>query len=183
MKAHATAYIINALRIFYYKIHFPQAFYASAINRYGITNTSNNTFDYIKFYNETNTIEDLYKYHSHAKYLSDNEVKVKNNIRIANIIWEMKLRGFKIAKPDFSSNAVNCVPNKKNDKEILMPLSSIAGVGEETAKNVEIAYKIYGEELFNKNRDELSEIKIEKDGKNIKAFNKKFLDAYFGEQV
>ena len=44
-QAHATAYIINALRIFYYKIYYPQAFYASAINRYGITNTSNNTIN------------------------------------------------------------------------------------------------------------------------------------------
>jgi len=56
MKAHATAYIINALRIMYYKIHYPQAFYAAAINRYGVTNTSNNTFDYIDFFNKVNTI-------------------------------------------------------------------------------------------------------------------------------
>lgn len=177
---HAVSYITNALRIFYYKIHYPQAFYASAINRYGVTNTSNNTFDYIKFFNETNTVEDLFRYHAYAKHQSDNEVKVKNNIRIANIIWEMKIRGFKISQPDFSSSATTCVPSKKDNSVILLPLSSIAGVGVETAKNVEMAYKTFGEKLFELTRSELEELKIEKDGKQIKAFNKKFLDGYFG---
>jgi len=181
MKAHATAYIINALRIMYYKIHYPQAFYAAAINRYGVTNTSNNTFDYIKFFNEVNTNEELYKFHAHCKHASDNEVKVKNNIRIGNIVYEMKLRGFEIVKPDFSSKATTCVPDKKNPNKILMPLNSIAGVGSETAKTVELAYKTYGDELFNKTQEELAELKVEKDGKLVKAFGKKFLEGYFGK--
>ena len=180
-KAHATAYIINALRIMYYKIHYPQAFYAAAINRYGVTNTSNNTFDYIKFFNEINTNEELYKFHAHCKHASDNEVKVKNNIRIGNIVYEMKLRGFEIVKPDFSSKATTCVPDKKNPNKILMPLNSIAGVGSETAKTVELAYKTYGDELFNKTQEELAELKVEKDGKLVKAFGKKFLEGYFGK--
>lgn len=181
MKAHATAYIINALRIMYYKIHYPQAFYAAAINRYGVTNTSNNTFDYIDFFNKVNTNEELYKFHAHCKHASDNEVKVKNNIRIANIVYEMKLRGFEIVKPDFSSKATTCVPDKKNPNKILMPLNSIAGVGSETAKTVELAYKTYGDELFNKTQEELAELKIEKDGRLIKAFGKKFLEGYFSK--
>jgi DNA polymerase III, alpha subunit len=179
--AHATAYIINALRIMYYKIHYPQAFYAAAINRYGVTNTSNNTFDYIKFFNEVNTNEELYKFHAHCKHASDNEVKVKNNIRIGNIVYEMKLRGFEIVKPDFSSKATTCVPDKKNPNKILMPLNSIAGVGSETAKTVELAYKTYGDELFNKTQEELAELKVEKDGKLVKAFGKKFLEGYFSK--
>lgn len=181
MKAHATAYIINALRIMYYKIHYPQAFYAAAINRYGVTNTSNNTFDYIKFFNEVNTNEKLYKFHAWCKHQSDNEVKVKNNIRIANIVYEMKLRGFEIVKPNFSSKATTCVPDKKNPNKILMPLNSIAGVGSETAKTVELAYKTYGDKLFGMTQEELTELKVEKDGKLIKAFGKKFLEGYFGK--
>ena len=66
--------------------------------------------------------------------------------------------------------------------KILMPLSSIAGVGIETAKLVELAYKKYSDVLFDKTREELEELKIEKDDKNVKAFGKKFLDGYFGVQ-
>ncbi|WP_339061745.1 hypothetical protein [Fusobacterium polymorphum] len=94
----------------------------------------------------------------------------------------MKLRGFEIVEPNFSSNAVICSPDKKDKNKILMPLSSIAGVGIETAKLVESAYKKYGDILFNKTREELEELKIEKDGKSVKAFGKKFLDGYFGVQ-
>lgn len=94
----------------------------------------------------------------------------------------MKLRGFEIVKPNFSSNSIACSPDKKDKNKILMPLSSIAEVGIETAKLVELAYKKYGDVLFDKTREELGELKIEKDDKNVKAFGKKFLDGYFEVQ-
>ncbi|EHO19721.1 hypothetical protein HMPREF9466_01652 [Fusobacterium necrophorum subsp. funduliforme 1_1_36S] len=62
-----------------------------------------------------------------------------------------------------------------------MPLASIAGVGSETAKLVELGYKTYGDSLYNMTREELFELKVEKDGKEVKAFGKKFLDGYFGK--
>lgn len=182
-KGHAVAYITNAMRIFYYKIHYPQAFYTAIINRYGISSNSNNTIDYIKLYNKLNTPDDLYKWHSYVKHSTDNPAKEKDNIRIGNIIYEMKLRGFEIVPPDFSSKALICTPSKKDSHKILLPLSSIAGVGKETAKTLEIAYKTFGDSLFDMTQEELSELKVEKDGKQTRAFGKKFLEEYFKESA
>lgn len=179
-KAHAAAYITNALRILHYKIYYPQAYYAAAINRYGITDNNNSTFDYIDFFKKINTVEDLQRFHSWIGHSTDNPAKEKSQKTISNILWEMKLRGFHIEPPDFTSKADRCTPSKKNDKVILLPLQSISGVGPSAAIDASEAYKIYGDKLFDMTREELAEIKIEKDGKNKRAFGKKFLDAYFG---
>ena len=97
-KAHASSYIMNAVRIIYYKIYYPQAFYTAAINRYGITDNNNSTFDYIKFFNNINTIDDLNRWKSHISHSTDNPAKEKSQKRISDILWEMKLRGFEIHK-------------------------------------------------------------------------------------
>lgn len=179
-KAHAAAYITNALRILHYKIYYPQAYYAAAINRYGITDNNNSTFDYIKFFKNINSIEDLQRFHSHISHSTDNPAKEKSQKTISNILWEMKLRGYHIEKPDFTSKADRCTPSKKNDKVVLLPLQSISGVGPSAAIDASEAYKVYGDKLFDMTKEELSEIRIERDGKNKKAFGKKFIEAYFG---
>ena len=179
-KAHAVSYITNALRILHYKIYYPQQFYSAAINRYGITDPNNSTFDYIDFFKRINTVEDLQKFHSWIGHSTDNPAKEKSQKTISNILWEMKLRGFHIEPPDFTSKADRCTPSKKNEKVILLPLQSIKGVGASAALDASEAYKVYGDKLFDMTREELSEIRIERDGKNKKAFGKKFIEAYFG---
>lgn len=179
-KAHASSYIMMALRILHYKIYYPQQFYAAAVNRYGITDQNNSTFDYLKFFENINTKEDLFKFHAHIEYSTDNPAKEKSQKRIANLLWEMKLRGYHIEKPDLSSKPLVCSISHKDSKTILMPLSSLSGVGPSAAELVSKAYNQFGDMLFTKSRAELEEIKIEKDGKMVKAFGKKFLDAYFG---
>lgn len=180
--SHSASYMINAVRILHYKIYYPQQFYSAAINRYGITDPNNSTFDYIDFFKRINTIEDLQKFHSWIGHSTDNPAKEKSQKTISNILWEMKLRGFHIEPPDFTSKADRCTPSKKNDKVILLPLQSIKGVGASAALDASEAYKLMGDKLFDMTREELAEIKIERDGKNKRAFGKKFLDAYFGEE-
>lgn len=170
---------MNALRILHYKLYYPQQFYSAAINRYGITDNNNSTFDYIKFFNNVNTVEELNKYKSYLSHATNNPAREKSNKRICDILWEMKLRGFKINNPDFQSRPMVCTPSKKNKNVILLPLQSISGVGEKAALDASIAYKEYGDKLFDMTREELEEIRIEVNGKNKKAFGKKFLDAYF----
>lgn len=179
---HAAAYITNALRILHYKIYYPQAYYAAAINRYGINDNNNSTFDYIDFSKRINTIEDLQKFHSWINHSTDNSAKEKSQKTISNILWEMKLRGFHIEPPDFTSKPNVCTPSKKDKNVILLPLQSIKGVGISAALDASEAYQIIGDKLFDMTREELSQIKIEKDGKVKRAFGKKFLDAYFGEE-
>ena len=182
-KAHAVSYITNALRILHYKIYYPQQFYSAAINRYGITDPNNSTFDYIKFFNNINSIEDLQRFHSHISHSTDNPAKEKSQKTISNILWEMKLRGFHIEKPDFTSKADRCTPSKKNNKVILLPLQSISGVGPSAALDAYEGYRVYGDKLFDMSKEELEEIRITRDGKEKRAFGKKFLDAYFGEKA
>lgn len=181
-KAHAASYIMNAVRIIYYKIYYPQAFYTAAINRYGITDNNNSTFDYIKFFNNINTIDDLNRWKSHISHSTDNSAKEKSQKRISDILWEMKLRGFEIHKPDFSAEPTLCTTSKRDNHVILLPLKSISGVGEKAALDASSAYKLYGDKLFELNREELSKITIfdKEKNKEKKAFGKKFLDAYFG---
>ena len=178
--SHSASYMINAVRILHYKIYYPQQFYSAAINRYGITDNNNSTFDYIKFFKNINSIEDLQRFHSHISHSTDNPAKEKSQKTISNILWEMKLRGYHIEKPDFTSKADRCTPSKKNDKVVLLPLQSISGVGPSAAIDASEAYKVYGDKLFDMTKEELSEIRIERDGKNKKAFGKKFIEAYFG---
>lgn len=180
-KAHAASYVMNAIRILYYKIYYPQAFYTSAINRYGINDNNNSTFDYIKFFKNINTIEDLNKWKSYISHSTDNPAKEKSQKRISDLLWEMKLRGFEIHKPDFSAEPTLCTTSKRDENVILLPLKSISGVGEVAALDASIAYKEYGDKLFEMTREELSQLTIfdKEKQKNKKAFGKKFLDAYF----
>lgn len=95
----------------------------------------------------------------------------------------MKLRGFKIHTPDFSSKPQVSAPSKRNKDTILLPLQSFAGVGPSAAIDAAKSYEKYGDKLFEMTREEIENLRIEVDGKNKKAFGKKFLDSYFGEKV
>lgn len=178
-KAHAASYVMNAIRILHYKIYYPQAFYTAAINRYGIADSNNSTFDYIKFFNNVNTIEELNKWKSHISHSTDNPAKEKSQKRISDLLWEMKIRNYEIHKPDFSANPTTCAPSKKNKNVVLLPLQSISGVGPVAALDAAEAYKVYGDKLFELSKEELSQIRIDKEGGSKKAFGKKFLEAYF----
>ena len=109
------------------------------------------------------------------RYIEILEKELSNNGTSVELELDKALQYYQNLLLDRSSNL-------QDKNKILMPLSSIAGVGVETAKLVESAYKKYGDVLFDKTRKELEELKIEKDGKNVKAFGKKFLDGYFGVQ-
>ena len=163
----------------HYKLYYPQAFYTAAINRYGLEDNNNSTFDYIDFFTRISTIQDLNTFKAWISHSTDNPVKEKSQKTISNILWEMKLRGYVIKEPNFASAAEVCSPSKKDPHVILLPLKSLNGVGKVSANTVAKAYEIYGDKLFDMDIEELKTLKVTINGKEKTAFDKKFLDAYF----
>ncbi|MGL4997911.1 MAG: hypothetical protein ACRC5T_02810 [Cetobacterium sp.] len=180
-KSHALSYIMSAMRIFYYKIYHPREFYVSALNRYGIGKNNNKNIDYIGYYNSITSVTALRKLHASIDFSTDNPSKSKDNQRIASIIWEMKLRGIILKEAGLDSNPSKFAIDHEDINSILMPLVSIQGVGEGASDGMFEAYKVYGENLKTLNRKELGEVTIMKNDKLFKPFNKKVLDALFGE--
>ncbi|MGL5746337.1 MAG: hypothetical protein ACRCXX_14510, partial [Cetobacterium sp.] len=109
--------------------------------------------------------------------------KIKDNKRLANILYEAKLRGIELVPATFASAAAKFSPDKLHPNKILCPLTSVKGVGGAGAELVVKAYEKYGKSILTMNRLELEELKVDKENKEVKAFGKKILDAFFGEDT
>lgn len=169
-----------AMRCYWFKLNEPTAFYAAALNRYGVDDNNNSNLDYMGLYNQITSKESLASLLKHYEFASDNPAKIKSNKRLASILYEAKLRGITISKADFSSLPSSFSPSHQDKNNILSPLTSMKGVGGSAASLVSKAYLKYGDSLMSMTRDELSVLTVEKDGKEVKAFGKKVLDAFFG---
>ncbi|MGL5713225.1 MAG: hypothetical protein ACRCX2_09415 [Paraclostridium sp.] len=169
------------MKIYWYKLNKPDAFYSAALNRYGVSDANNSSVDFMDIYDRINSKDDLMKLMRYYDLNSDNPAKIKSNKRLASILYEAKLRGVKICKADFSSLPSSFSPSHHEKGVILSPLTSIKGVGAAAAVLVTKAYEMHGDKLLTMTREELETIRVDKDGKDSKAFGKKVLDAFFGE--
>lgn len=117
-----------AVRIAYFKLYYPAAYYAAVLTRYGNkTNVSN--FAYDKAIN----ISSLQEYEAYQKYIKTESTRAeqeKDAIRLALIIYEMRLRGFTVGNATLNSHHRNFAIDPNNPNIIIRPLSSIAGIGE-----------------------------------------------------
>ncbi|MGL6098664.1 MAG: hypothetical protein ACRC0G_03455 [Fusobacteriaceae bacterium] len=180
-KAHSLSYVTAAMKIYWYKLNKPDAFYSAALNRYGVSDSNNATIDYMEIYDKLESKDDLMRLTRYYEMYSDNPAKIKSNKRLASILYEAKLRGVKISKANFSSLPSSFSPSHTEKGVILSPLTSVKGIGPSAALLVMKAYEKFGESLESMTREELMELKVEKDGKEAKAFGKKVLDAFFEE--
>lgn len=176
-KAHALSYVTNAMRIYWYKLNYKREFYTCALNRYGVRKNNNKNLDYLDIYSSLTDIDKFHKLTKHMDFSTDNPAKSKDNQRIASIIWEMKLRGLKLEKATLSSEPLNFSMSTKDKNTILMPLMSVKGIGEKASHLISLAYKKYGETLLTMTKDELSQLKVEDNGKEVLAFGKRTLEA------
>ncbi len=126
-KAHAVAYVINAFRIAYCKVHYPVAFYASyftvkrgALNPQIVAGGKN---EIIK------AMENLLV--NGRRNLSHNDASALDSLEIA---LEMVERGVKMKTLDiYKSHSTRCIVE---DGEIIPPLTSFPGLGEAAAESV-----------------------------------------------
>jgi DNA polymerase-3 subunit alpha (Gram-positive type) len=122
-KGHAAAYTLMAVRIAYFKVHYPIEFYMAYLTR---------KIDYIDFESLHNTnIQDNINILNSKSSL---DVKEKNELSILEIVKEMNLRGFDLLPIDiYRSDAKSFII--ENNK-IRVPLIALKGLGLSVADNI-----------------------------------------------
>lgn len=125
-KAHAAAYVMMSFRIAYFKVHHPEAFYATYFT------TKSQDFDaHLVLKGEIavdNKIKEL------ECLGNDMTAKEKNLLTVLEVVQEMYGRGYKFQKVDlYKSDSDKFIIGEKG---ILPPLKSLEGVGENAAKNI-----------------------------------------------
>lgn len=127
-KAHAAAYVIMALRIAYFKIHYPAAFYASFFSVradefdseiiVGGIKAIKNKMEYIdkKGGESTQTEDKLYT--------------------ILEVSLEMFLRGIRLKHVDLNNSDAKCFKIDEGGKALLPPLVSLPGLGQNAAMSI-----------------------------------------------
>ncbi|KHO62509.1 DNA polymerase III PolC [Thermoanaerobacter sp. YS13] len=125
-KAHAVAYVIMAFRIAYFKVHYPEAFYAT----YFTVRADDFNLDIVLKGKDRikNAIKEIEAKGNNAS------PKEKNLLSVLEVALEMYLRGFKFINVDlYKSDAVKFLITEKG---LLPPLNSLEGVGIQAAKTI-----------------------------------------------
>lgn len=123
-KGHAVAYVMMAMRIAYFKVHYPLAFYAAYLTR------KIDDFDF-----EIMGNSDLAKAKlEELKQESKLDVKKKTQFSICEIVIEMYARGFEFLKIDlYKSEGFKFTIE---DGKIRVPLLGINGLGSSVIENL-----------------------------------------------
>jgi len=126
-KAHASAYVIMALRISWYKIYYPLAFYATyfkvRVDSFDLESMLT-SIEAVKA--KIMSIDNLIK----NKIATTKDLEIKKSLQVAN---EMIARGYKFEKMDLEKvDSSDWLINEKN-KTLMPPLIAIEGLGLSTA--------------------------------------------------
>ncbi|MBP6322399.1 MAG: PolC-type DNA polymerase III [Fusobacteriaceae bacterium] len=130
-KGHAVAYVMMAMRIAYFKVHYPLEFYAAYFSR------KYDFFNYELMYDISKVKNRLDELSKEVKL----DVKQKGEISLCEIIIEMKARGIEFLPIDiYASEGVKfTVENGK----IRIPLVGFAGLGQAVVDNI-LAERVQG---------------------------------------
>ena len=124
-KAHATAYVISAFRIAWYKVHMPVYFYSSWFT------TKATDIDVISMISGYKGIKSRIEDIQVKGYDASN--KEQGQLESLKVALEASARGIKFKNIDlYKSEATTWVV--ENDNEIIPPFSSIDGLGDTVAK-------------------------------------------------
>jgi len=128
-KAHAAAYMISALRLGWYKVHRPVAFYASFFT---VALRGTSAFDgELVLKGRSKVRQKIAEIEAMGKDAPQKEKEMLANFQIVN---ECFARGIKFLPVDLKkSEAFSFVPE---DGNIRLPFSSITGIGDTAAKNI-----------------------------------------------
>ncbi|MHD0319334.1 PolC-type DNA polymerase III [Fusobacterium sp. THCT1E2] len=151
-KGHAVAYVMMAMRIAYFKVHYPLAFYAAYLSRKA------EDFDYEIMSDPKTAKEHLATLSKEPKL----DVKKKAEMAICEIIVEMYARGYEFLPIDVYTSAG--FKFTIEDGKIRIPLIALNGLGgaviENLIKEREISKFLSYEDL--KRRTKISQTIIEK---------------------
>lgn len=129
-KAHATAYVITALRVAWYKIYYPLEFYATYFT------IKPDVFDLDAAMHGKqaviNKMNDINKRLKSSEF--KNTVKEKEMLTIYEVMLEMFVRGYSFKNIDL--NKSNSTQFLVEDNKILPPFVSVDGLGTTIAKKI-----------------------------------------------
>ena len=158
-KGHATAYVMMAVRVGYFKVYYPLEFYATF---FSVRSDQWDIQTMIKGQNAImSKLDELkMKNRTHGVKLTPKEDAILKTLQVA---IEMVQRGYKFENLDlYKSEATNFVVNHEN-KSLIPPFVVIDGLGENAAESVIEARK---EGEFTSKEDLLRRTKL--NGTNVK---------------
>lgn len=124
-KGHAVAYVMMAMRIAYFKIHYPVAFYAAYLSRKA---------DDINSDTMLNGINVIKQRRAELEKENRLDVKEKSELALLEILTEMHYRGVELLQIDvYKSGARKFLIE---DNKLRIPLITINGLGEAVVKNI-----------------------------------------------
>ncbi len=126
-KAHAAAYVLMALRIAYYKVHYPLDYYAAYFS------SRISDFDAQAMISGKETIENRIELIDSFE-LSDD--KKKTTLNSLNMSLEMVCRGFKFIKFDLHRSQATTFVIDREENGLIMPFITIDGLGEKEALRI-----------------------------------------------
>jgi DNA polymerase-3 subunit alpha (Gram-positive type) len=130
-KAHAVAYVMMAFRIAYFKVHYPQAFYAAYFYR----RSQKDSFDADCM---IRGIEVVKKRIREIQANPDHSAKEDDLLTTLYAVYEFYLRGFSFAPISFAeSDALKFLP--VGDRQLRAPFVSVSGLGETAAADLAAA--------------------------------------------
>lgn len=125
-KAHAVAYVIMAFRIAFFKVHYPEAFYATYFS------SKADDFDSEIVLQGSNKVKDVMR--GIAKKERDATTKEKSLFTVLEVANEMYLRRINFVPIDLYNSGVRRF--KLTENGILPPMISIQGLGMKAAENI-----------------------------------------------
>jgi len=127
-KAHAVAYVMMAFRIAYFKVHYPQAFYAAYFYR----RSQKNTFDAECMTQGLEAVKKRMKEIENNPKPTANEEDLYTTLEA---VYEFYMRGLSFAPIDlYESDATKFL--LVGDKQLRAPFVSVSGLGETAARDL-----------------------------------------------
>ncbi len=123
-KGHAVAYVMMAMRIAYFKVHYPLAFYAAYLSR------KVEDFDY-ELMSDLNKVKEKIDELNKENKL---DVKKKAQLAVCEIIVEMNARGFEFLNLDIYKSHGHRFTIE--DGKIRVPLMGLNGLGASVMENI-----------------------------------------------
>ena len=131
-KAHAVAYVMMSFRIAYYKVHYPEAFYATFFT------VKVEDFDADLYIKGKEAV--LAKWREIDRLGNNASTKEKNMATLLEVVYEMYLRGIKLLPVDLYKSAADKFT--VTEAGLLPPLNALQGVGINAAYNIAKAREI-----------------------------------------
>ncbi len=161
-KAHAVAYVIMAVRVAWYKVYYPLAYYISYFSlRANAFDIDIMLSDARRVSNKLSEINQKLKDPSEKFSVSNKEKELYN---VLEVVLEMKLRGYTISNIDlYRSKATDFCFDPNDEKALIPPFIILDGLGANAANSVVEARKqvrfLSKEDLVNRTQLNYNHIK------------------------